>query len=1523
MKDRLTLNKIKLTLLSLSFLFSILAEADTYYWECNFNHTNWDCENKKATDPFVVCANPFDEQGEIYYQDYPFKITRINENEATCGNGHHIFTYEDRFKYQTFRIRRRGVRCPENSTYQISSGSCISEVINNTPAFIEDIASAGKSDICPNPSNPINLKTGNKFQKELDYQSSDLLSRLSFKRYYNSQLSRFNANLIGSYWRSGFDSKILTYTDTSGTTPVWITVLYRDDGKGLSFIRTDGVWKSETMQDIELVEVKNMENIRSGWKLTDANDTVETYDIDGKLLSIEERNGFTQTLDYDLTIISGEGDDNSETLDRVTDHFGRTLHFKYHSTDAGTAYDGLLWKMIDPDGNEYIYDYDDIGNLEFVTYPTDDNSLVQRQYLYEDSNYPHALTGIVDENGERSHSWGYDEQGRAVFSEHGELGSGIDRYELTFNADGTTTLDSPKGQSQTYHFETHNYIHKISQIDGGQCTSCGGNTESTTYDANGHVDTRTDFRGTVTNYTMNSSNQEEQRIEAQGTSLERAINTVWHPSFNLPVTITQGDRQIDFDYNANGQLESRTVTETSSGETRTTNYDYTDENSLNAEGDSIPAGLLKSIDGPLASDIDITVFDYDVQGNIKTITDAEGNITEFEQYDAHGRPTEMVDINGNSIVMDYHPRGWLTSRTLTDALTGETYHTQYEYDNIGQLDKIITPAGMTLDYDYDAAHRLTDITDSEGHRIHYELDALGNRVGEEHYDNTESLRREVQRQYNTLNQLEILRSGLDPNDPDYWENGFAYDANGNQEFMTNGEGARTKYIYDALNRVHQMIENFDEVEEQTLRTTTYYYNEFDFLTSVEDPNGNITDYDRNVFGEVTRIDSPDTGIDYFQYDAAGNMTDENFYEIEYFYDDLNRLEFIYHADYNTFAGVDAGAFDIRYYYDSNTSQLDCTHGKGRLCRVDDNSGDTYFAYNALGNITERITVVDGVQYSTQATYNKDGAATSVTTPGGTRINYQLDTLNRVIEITDVDNNKLLSEVDYDVDGQLESQTLANQLQITNQYDLNGRQKKQIYEDASLTVGNAVVPMLPFWALFITFIILSFRLRQEQQARITAILILCLITSSYAQPTGSNHLVYDKNRNLTNNSFNGKNQTLEYDVFNRLTDEISTTETINYEYDANGNRESRDDGVSVVNYTIAPDSNRITDINGQATVYTDYFGNIYNDGTYSYSYSPTDRLETVMSQTNEVLAEYTYNYQNQRIKKVNYVKQETTIYHYDFNGLLLEETDETGASQIVYIYHNGIPKAAILKANSRYNASNEDIILSIVLDHLGTPRLALDENQTIVWEWQSDAFGTTPANEDPDEDGYLITLNLRFPGQYYDEETGLHYNWHRYYSPELGRYITSDPLGLAGGLNTYSYVSDNPINRVDPEGLVEVWWNSVFPDDFNTQDGYPSNSASSISPMSGSIDDIAECKGRWVQVGWNRLFNVICECVWLCLSCEQATAWSGNPNSIFLPRTVGTVVFNVSKSGKNYDPESGNDCICKNKPSREKSCEECD
>ncbi len=106
-------------------------------------------------------------------------------------------------------------------------------------------------------------------------------------------------------------------------------------------------------------------------------------------------------------------------------------------------------------------------------------------------------------------------------------------------------------------------------------------------------------------------------------------------------------------------------------------------------------------------------------------------------------------------------------------------------------------------------------------------------------------------------------------------------------------------------------------------------------------------------------------------------------------------------------------------------------------------------------------------------------------------------------------------------------------------------------------------------------------------------------------------------------------------------------------------------------------------------------------------------------------------------------------------------------------------------------------------HLGSPRAVSDESGQVIWRWKSEPFGGTLPEEDPDGDGQPFVLNLRFPGQYYDREIGLHYNYFRYYDPQTGRYITSDPIGLYGGLNTYGYVGGNPLTRNDPKGLAWI------------------------------------------------------------------------------------------------------------------------
>ncbi len=225
----------------------------------------------------------------------------------------------------------------------------------------------------------------------------------------------------------------------------------------------------------------------------------------------------------------------------------------------------------------------------------------------------------------------------------------------------------------------------------------------------------------------------------------------------------------------------------------------------------------------------------------------------------------------------------------------------------------------------------------------------------------------------------------------------------------------------------------------------------------------------------------------------------------------------------------------------------------------------------------------------------------------------------------------------------------------------------------------------------------------------------------------------------------------------------------------------------------PNSNQLDTLGG-GSIGHDLAGNRTSDqnGNRTFEYNNAGRLFRVYEGTT-LIATYTYNYQGQRTRKVT--QNSTTVYHYDQNGSLISETDESGAPIRDIVYRNTVPVAQI-----DTNLTTETITY-LHSDHLGTPRRGTDENGIVVWHWDSDAFGTAAANDDPDGDGVNTVVNLRFPGQYYDQETGLHYNYFRYYYPATGRYITSDPIGLDGGLNTYSYALNNPTLNFDPKRLM--------------------------------------------------------------------------------------------------------------------------
>ena len=184
----------------------------------------------------------------------------------------------------------------------------------------------------------------------------------------------------------------------------------------------------------------------------------------------------------------------------------------------------------------------------------------------------------------------------------------------------------------------------------------------------------------------------------------------------------------------------------------------------------------------------------------------------------------------------------------------------------------------------------------------------------------------------------------------------------------------------------------------------------------------------------------------------------------------------------------------------------------------------------------------------------------------------------------------------------------------------------------------------------------------------------------------------------------------------------------------------------------------------------------------------------MGENGITIAQYEYDALNHRVKKN--LGTTVTLYNYDLTGNLIAETTEDGTPLRDYIYLDGQPFALNV-----YEASEAGLYF-FINDHLGTPQRLVTSTGETVWRAAYLPYGEAQVTVG------TVSNNMRFPGQYFDSETGLHYNWHRFYDPATGRYISADPIGLDGGINLYAYVGGNPVNWIDPWGL-EAWYNRSY------------------------------------------------------------------------------------------------------------------
>nr|WP_323848015.1 RHS repeat-associated core domain-containing protein [Nitrogeniibacter mangrovi] len=239
-------------------------------------------------------------------------------------------------------------------------------------------------------------------------------------------------------------------------------------------------------------------------------------------------------------------------------------------------------------------------------------------------------------------------------------------------------------------------------------------------------------------------------------------------------------------------------------------------------------------------------------------------------------------------------------------------------------------------------------------------------------------------------------------------------------------------------------------------------------------------------------------------------------------------------------------------------------------------------------------------------------------------------------------------------------------------------------------------------------------------------------------------------------------------------------------------------------TYQPDSNRLAQIGTQSQS-LDAAGNLVSEAGKSFAYGADGRMRSTTSGAGTVT--YRYDGQGRRVEKAGpagLVPNGAERFMYDEANHLIGEYQADGTPTREYVWLGDLPVAVI-----DTNTDGTTTAYAIETDHLGTPRLLTDATQSPSWRWTSPPFGEVLPDENP-AGLYPVVFNLRFPGQYYDKESGLSYNWHRVYDAETGRYVQSDPIGLDGGWNTYGYVGGNPVSFIDPLGLASSGQTTQIP-----------------------------------------------------------------------------------------------------------------